>query len=108
MGRTALHYAAREGHGSVVRELVSNCPELHGIPDYDGLMPLHMAARGGHVKVIECLRSHGSVNSRATNCVQLRQCFHRVFERGDFYSSEGRYKFSLHCTSLPDMGTKEL
>ncbi|MCO5555440.1 hypothetical protein L7F22_008985 [Adiantum nelumboides] len=64
MGRTALHYAARQGHEAIVEELLK-CSSLGmqqgsicsiaNVVDHDGLLALHMAARSGHAGVIEKL-----------------------------------------------------
>ncbi|CAG0893572.1 unnamed protein product [Darwinula stevensoni] len=35
-GKTALHKAAEQGHVSIVKELLSRCPELRNIPDNKG------------------------------------------------------------------------
>lgn len=87
MGRTALHYAAREGHTAVVQELLSHLAmqgsNIASIADYDGLLPLHMAARAGHVKVIQLLRSIGSdINSQAQHSLELRELLLHVYSTG--------------------------
>ncbi|KAJ0080930.1 hypothetical protein Patl1_11986 [Pistacia atlantica] len=57
-GRTALHLAASVGYLEGVRCLLRDCPfDLVQRENNGGLFPIHMAAIGGHVAVIEELLS---------------------------------------------------
>lgn len=60
LGRTSLHYAAREGHESVVKRLL----ECEGVEvdaeDSDGVTALHLAASEGHRNVVSMLLSQGA------------------------------------------------
>ncbi|KAJ4859940.1 ankyrin repeats (3 copies) domain-containing protein [Trichoderma breve] len=56
---SALHMAARRGHGGIVRLLLQNCMDTNE-PDSDGLTPLMHAAAGGHEEVVGLLLSHGA------------------------------------------------
>ena len=46
-GRTPLHYAARAGHGAVVRTLMTNGANGN-VADKAGKTPIQLAAEGGH------------------------------------------------------------
>jgi hypothetical protein len=46
-GRTALHYAAREGHGPVVQALLVHGANVNA-EDHEGLIPLYLAASREH------------------------------------------------------------
>jgi serine/threonine protein kinase len=63
-GRTALHYAAGQGHSGIVRALLSRQrrpdrntpPNLASVRDRDsGHTALHIAAKRGHAKVVKVL-----------------------------------------------------
>lgn len=57
-GFSALHLAAYLGKASVIRLLVSACPEAGDLTNNDGETPLHIAASEGRVEaVIELLRA---------------------------------------------------
>ena len=56
---TALHYAARHGHRSVVARLVEAGADVDGRDAY-GFTPLHEAAEQGHLDVAECLVAYGA------------------------------------------------
>ena len=56
--RTAMAYAAIEGHADVVAVLLSRKASAT-IPDLDGLAPIHHAAKGNHVKVVHQLLAAG-------------------------------------------------
>ncbi|MCO5554155.1 hypothetical protein L7F22_007681 [Adiantum nelumboides] len=82
MGRTALHYAAREGHHHVVMLLLDSRESgIAGIPDLDGLLALHMAAQAGHVEVIKTLICHhaDSINILARHRLEMRSYFAEEF-----------------------------
>ncbi|KDO31110.1 TKL protein kinase [Saprolegnia parasitica CBS 223.65] len=52
--KTALHFAATNGHASVVTLLLAHRATVNAL-DKDDATPLFMAARGGHVNVVELL-----------------------------------------------------
>jgi ankyrin repeat protein len=55
--RTALHEAARRGHGEIVGTLLGAGADVHA-RDVDGRTPWLDAARGGHLEVLERLLPH--------------------------------------------------
>ncbi|UCH98154.1 MAG: ankyrin repeat domain-containing protein, partial [Candidatus Aminicenantes bacterium] len=57
--RTALHFAALNGHLSIVKELVKKGIDVN-IKDIDGKTPLYYACRYGHEKVAKTLKSLGA------------------------------------------------
>ena len=57
-GRTALHWAAREGHWVVVKYLVGAGADLEATSN-DRWTALHFAARWGHLAVVKYLVGHG-------------------------------------------------
>ncbi|KAL7941995.1 ankyrin repeat-containing domain protein [Trichoderma barbatum] len=56
---SALHMAARRGHGGIVRLLLQNCMDTNE-QDSDGLTPLMHAVAGGHEEVVGLLLAHGA------------------------------------------------
>ncbi|GCC36150.1 hypothetical protein chiPu_0014642 [Chiloscyllium punctatum] len=58
--RTALHLAAAKGHSEVVRELLNSAENITNVADDEGLTPLHLAAKCGHLKCIDILLAHGA------------------------------------------------
>lgn len=54
---TALHRAARAGHGQVVDLLLAASANPNA-RDYGGSTPLHLAARGGHLDSVRALLAH--------------------------------------------------
>ncbi|KAH8957865.1 hypothetical protein BDL97_07G113600 [Sphagnum fallax] len=53
---TALHYAAKAGHGDVVKTLLAHASELDlNLKDSDGDTPLHLATKNGRVHVVKAL-----------------------------------------------------
>ncbi|KAJ5833535.1 hypothetical protein N7474_001846 [Penicillium riverlandense] len=58
-GRTASAYAAMNGHAGTLANLVASAPCLT-ISDKDGLLPVHHAAKGNHVKALQCLLDIGA------------------------------------------------
>lgn len=56
-GRTALHLAARDGHGEMVKYLLSK--GALQLADQADETPLHLAAERGHATVVECLIGNG-------------------------------------------------
>ncbi|KAI5078228.1 hypothetical protein GOP47_0005899 [Adiantum capillus-veneris] len=92
MGRTALHYAARDGHEAVVQILLHHCRisneiNIASIADHDGLLALHMAARSGCVGVVEKLINnsriagtlYNSINQQSKHSFQLKSWVERVY-----------------------------
>ncbi|KAG0623766.1 hypothetical protein M758_3G200200 [Ceratodon purpureus] len=55
MGRTPLHYAAQNGRLLTVRELLLWDDTYVNIPDANGMLAIHMAARQGHAEVVGLL-----------------------------------------------------
>lgn len=49
--KTALHFAAAEGHGEIVRLLLQIFPQGATFPSKKGKLPLHFAARWGHLSI---------------------------------------------------------
>ncbi|MCO5559406.1 hypothetical protein L7F22_013005 [Adiantum nelumboides] len=105
MGRTALHYAAREGHQHVLKLLLDSTESgnIAGIPDLDGLLALHMAAQGGHVEVIRTLICHhaDSINILARHRLEMRSYFAEEFiskfdKDGNGYSSATAHIAKFH------------
>ncbi|CAK9206328.1 unnamed protein product [Sphagnum troendelagicum] len=53
---TALHYAAKAGHGDVVKTLLAHASELDlNLKDSHGDAPLHLATKNGRVHVVKAL-----------------------------------------------------
>jgi len=53
-GKTPLHYAAQNGHLSIVEYLVNQKADRDA-KNIDGKTPLHLAANNGHLSVVEYL-----------------------------------------------------
>ena len=64
-GRTPLHLAATEGHSAVARILLENGATTH-VRDRWGQLPLEIARRHRHKKVIAALRAAARVGSSAS------------------------------------------
>ena len=58
-GRSALHYAALEGHAERVRELIKAGADVTH-PDHRGMTPLHFAAQEQHAEVAKALLDAGA------------------------------------------------
>ncbi|KAK2752318.1 hypothetical protein FQN55_007358 [Onygenales sp. PD_40] len=81
-GRSALCWAAINGHEEIVKLLVSARPQSrftfwpfkHGIevdmPDHEKTTPLSHAASRGHVNVVKILLGTSNVNPNARDCVR--------------------------------------
>ncbi|KAJ0076460.1 hypothetical protein Patl1_33602 [Pistacia atlantica] len=52
-GRTALHFAAAEGHKEIVQVLLKANKDAYLKADEDGRIPLHLAAMRGRLEVME-------------------------------------------------------
>ncbi|KAJ7320591.1 hypothetical protein JRQ81_020102 [Phrynocephalus forsythii] len=63
--RLALHFAAENGHDEVVEELAN--PESVNDSDEEGLTPLHLAAKGGHVSTAKILLKCGALPSKQSH-----------------------------------------
>ncbi|KAI8010157.1 Protein ACCELERATED CELL DEATH 6 [Camellia lanceoleosa] len=52
---TTLHIAARLGHHHLAEHIQSCCPDLFKSKNYNNDHPLHLAATGGHLSVVQSL-----------------------------------------------------
>lgn len=59
-GRSDLHYAARDGDLTAVRQFVEAGEDVN-LPDRRGWTPLHFAAQALSPEVVEYLLAHGAV-----------------------------------------------
>jgi len=64
---TGAHNAASVGNLSMLRDFATNSPELLITSDQNGWQPLHEAARGGHLDVVEFLIKKGANLNTRTN-----------------------------------------
>lgn len=65
--RIGLHQACRDGLTSVVERLIKVNPSECHVQDKDGLTPLHHAARGNFLQIIQSLLDAGAdVNAMAS------------------------------------------
>ncbi|BBN14087.1 hypothetical protein MPTK1_6g08760 [Marchantia polymorpha subsp. ruderalis] len=62
LGRTPLHYAACEQRLDVVRELFLSTSLHVNTGDRDSFTALHLAARKGHVAMVQLLLGHGELD----------------------------------------------
>ncbi|XP_063164470.1 ankyrin repeat domain-containing protein 16 [Candoia aspera] len=69
---TALHYAAKEGHGSTIRCLLSLGADLH-VKDGKNRTALHMASAGQHATCVHILLQAGLQDSPDTTGTHARQ-----------------------------------
>lgn len=61
----AVFDAAKTGNAASTRELLAGNPDLSGIKDSEGKIPLHWAAEGDHKEVLELhLQNGADVNSK--------------------------------------------
>ncbi|KAF8458492.1 ankyrin repeat-containing domain protein, partial [Terfezia claveryi] len=65
---TAIHYAAVMGYHKVVKYLLGEKPELINVMDKEGDAPLHCAAAGGRVEVVQLLLDHYRSIDRNRGC----------------------------------------
>ncbi|KAL7219223.1 hypothetical protein ACSBR2_012326 [Camellia fascicularis] len=52
---TILHIAARLGHHHLAEHIQSSCPDLFKSQNYNNDHPLHLAAAGGHLSIVQSL-----------------------------------------------------
>ena len=77
-GRTALHAAADAGHTAVARVLlqyganpsITVHPAKSPDDDGNGKIPFHLAAKGGHVKILELLETYLRIDFRSSSSQQ--------------------------------------
>ncbi|XP_028100717.1 protein ACCELERATED CELL DEATH 6-like [Camellia sinensis] len=71
-GDTILHIAARLGHHHLVEPITSRCPDLVKSKNYNDDHPLHLAAAGGHVYIVQSLITiaGGHLSGRETGAEQ--------------------------------------
>jgi ankyrin repeat protein len=62
---TLLHVAARVGAVETARVLVRAFPQLASVFDEEGCLPVHLAARGNHVAMLDVLAGSVALMSRA-------------------------------------------
>ncbi|KAM9762019.1 cyclin-dependent kinase 4 inhibitor C isoform 1-T2 [Menidia menidia] len=78
---TATHDAAREGFPESVRALLEHGADVN-LPDAHGNLPLHLAAREGHLEVVELLGARtahpGAANGQGRSARQLARDFGRA------------------------------
>lgn len=60
-GRTALHYAARNGNTDIAKLLLNNPSIQIDIKDGHGMTPLHKAAKYGHLSIVKLLMDQDGV-----------------------------------------------
>ncbi|KAI8011886.1 Protein ACCELERATED CELL DEATH 6 [Camellia lanceoleosa] len=71
-GDTFLHIAARLGHYHLVEPITSRCPDLVKSKNYNDDHPLHLAAAGGHLYIVQSLITitGGHLSGRETGAEQ--------------------------------------
>lgn len=57
-GTTPLQFATKNGHGSIVKLLLSNAADINTEVAQDPLKPLLYAAKNGHTDIVKCLLEH--------------------------------------------------
>ncbi|KAI8011895.1 Protein ACCELERATED CELL DEATH 6 [Camellia lanceoleosa] len=60
-GDTILHIAARLGHHHLVEPIQSRSPDLFKSKNYNDDHPLHLAAAGGHLSIVQSLITNAFV-----------------------------------------------
>ncbi|KAI8010158.1 Protein ACCELERATED CELL DEATH 6 [Camellia lanceoleosa] len=71
-GDTFFHIAARLGHYHLVEPITSRCPDLVKSKNYNDDHPLHLAAAGGHLYIVQSLITitGGHLSGRETGAEQ--------------------------------------
>jgi len=67
---TPLHYAANNGHLSIVEYLANQKADIKE-KDRDDWTPLHYAANNGHLSIVEYLVNQKADISAKNNCVEF-------------------------------------
>ncbi|XP_028058641.1 protein ACCELERATED CELL DEATH 6-like [Camellia sinensis] len=69
---TILHIAARLGHHHLAEHIQSCCPDLFKSKNYNNDHPLHLAAAGGHLSIVQSLSTiaGGHLSGRETEAEQ--------------------------------------
>ncbi|CAL5336743.1 unnamed protein product [Camellia sinensis] len=79
---TILHIAARLGHHHLAEHIQSCCPNLFKSKNYNNDHPLHLAAAGGHLSIVESLITNASQFARSrgpeTEAVLLQEYFNVI------------------------------
>ncbi|KAI9916235.1 hypothetical protein PsorP6_017936 [Peronosclerospora sorghi] len=73
-GYTALHYAVKHGHLTVVNSLLLNGANVDAICTERHSSPLHLAAKSGHGDVVRCLLSFDAHDDQKIVQVLGRRC----------------------------------
>uniref|UniRef100_A0A667WYV2 Cyclin-dependent kinase inhibitor 2C (p18, inhibits CDK4) n=1 Tax=Myripristis murdjan TaxID=586833 RepID=A0A667WYV2_9TELE len=80
-GLTVTHDAAREGFLDMVHVLVEHRADVNAV-DFDGNLPLHLAAREGHLKVVQLLlgltAEPGRRNGHGHTAWDLAHAYHKT------------------------------
>ncbi|KAL7250528.1 hypothetical protein ACSBR1_012527 [Camellia fascicularis] len=79
---TILHIAARLGHHHLAKHIQRRCPDLFKSKNYNNDHPLHLAAAGGHLSIVESLITNASQFARSwgpeTEAVLLQEYFNVI------------------------------
>ena len=79
-GNTPLHWASRNGHLEVLKELMPKTDDRDRV-NFDELTPLHFAVLGGHHQIAKLLIEEGAdIHSKARNA---RTMLHSAANKGD-------------------------
>ena len=80
-GRTALHYAAEQGHASII-DILTMAGSFVNAMDFEGMTPLYLASvRGNTDAVLSLVKQSANVNLRATD---KSTPLHSAASRGQF------------------------
>ncbi|KAL7219225.1 hypothetical protein ACSBR2_012328 [Camellia fascicularis] len=79
---TILHIAARLGHHHLAKHIQRRCPDLFKSKNYNNDHPLHLAAAGGHLSIVQSLITNASQFARSwgpeTEAVLLQEYFNVI------------------------------